>query len=156
MNIILECVIKCDFQTIILWPNADFGTNKIAKSIRQFREREEMRGIRFFKNFKFEDYIKLLNITKCLIGNSSSGIRDCGFIGTPVVNIGSRQNSRERGENVFNVKFKKKEIINAIMKQSKREKFKSSNIYGDGKAAEKIVNFLKKINSVPIQKKIVF
>ena len=156
MNIILECVIKCDFQTIILWPNADFGTNKIAKSIRQFREREEMRGIRFFKNFKFEDYIKLLNITKCLIGNSSSGIRDCGFIGTPVVNIGSRQNSRERGENVFNVKFEKKKIINAIMKQSKREKFKSNNIYGDGKAAVKIVNFLKKINSVPIQKKIVF
>ena len=107
MNIILECVVKCDFQTIILWPNADFGTNKIAKCIRQFRERRD-RGIRFFKNFKFEDYIKLLNITKCLIGNSSSGIRDCGFIGTPVVNIGSRQNSRERGENVFNVKFEKR------------------------------------------------
>ncbi len=156
MNIILECVIKCHFQTIILWPNADFGTNKIAKSIRQFREREEMQGIRFFKNFTFEDYIKLLNTTKCLIGNSSSGIRDCGFIGTPVVNIGSRQNSRERGENVISVKFEKKKIINAIMKQSKREKFKSSNIYGDGKAAIKIVNFLKKINSVSIQKKIVF
>ena len=42
------------------------------------------------------------------------------------------------------------------MKQSKREKFNSNNIYGDGKAAVKIVNFLKKINSVPIQKKIVF
>ncbi|MFL2661219.1 MAG: UDP-N-acetylglucosamine 2-epimerase [Alphaproteobacteria bacterium] len=156
MNIILECLIEFDFQSIILWPNADFGTNKIAKSIRKFREREKMRGIRFFKNFKFEDYIKLLNITKCLIGNSSSGIRDCGFIGTPVVNIGSRQNSRERSKNVFNVKFEKKEIINAIIKQSKREKFKPSNIYGDGKAAIKIINFLKNLSSIPIQKKIVF
>ena len=156
MNIILECILECNFQSIILWPNADFGTNKIAKSIRKFREKDKMRGIRFFKNFKFEDYIKLLNITKCLIGNSSSGIRDCGFIGTPVVNIGSRQNSRERSENVLNVRFDKKEIIKAIMKQSKREKFKSSNIYGDGHAALKIINFLKNLNSIPIQKKIAF
>ena len=54
------------------------------------------------------------------------------------------------------MKFEKKEIINAIIKQSKREKFKPSNIYGDGKAAIKIINFLKNLSSIPIQKKIVF
>ena len=112
--------------------------------------------MRFFKNFKFEEYIKILKRTRCLVGNSSSGIRDCGFIGTPVVNIGSRQNSREQGENVLNVEFEKSKIVKAISFQLKKDKYKRNNIYGNGDAAIKIVNFLKNVKNISIQKKLMY
>ena len=156
MDIILECISEFSLQSIVLWPNADFGTNKVAKSIRKFREKGGKNGMRFFKNFKFEEYIKILKRTRCLVGNSSSGIRDCGFIGTPVVNVGSRQNSREQGENVLNVEFEKSKIVKAISFQLKKDKYKRNNIYGNGDAAIKIVNFLKNVKNISIQKKLMY
>ena len=55
-----------------------------------------------------------MNITSCLIGNSSSGIRDAAYIGTPVVNIGTRQNRRQRASNVTDVMYHKEDIKIAI------------------------------------------
>ena len=60
-----------------------------------------------------------MNSTVCLVGNSSSGIREGAFIGTPVVNIGSRQNNRLMGKNVLNVTINKAKIYSAIIKQIK-------------------------------------
>ena len=47
--------------------------------------------MRFYRNFSPEEYVSLLANAKCIIGNSSSGIRECAFLGTPCVNIGTRQ-----------------------------------------------------------------
>ena len=57
--------------------------------------------------------------TACLVGNSSSGIREGCFIGTLAVNIGTRQNNRERGKNVIDTMYDKKEIVEAINYQIK-------------------------------------
>ena len=95
-------------------------------------------------NFSPEDYIKLIYNSISLIGNSSSGIRESSFIGLPVVNIGSRQRNRERGKNVFDVKNKTIEILNAINKQIVKKKFKKNNLYGDGKSGKRIVDILLK------------
>lgn len=96
-----------------------------------------------------------MNITSCLIGNSSSGIRDAAYIGTPVVNIGTRQNKRLRANNVVQVDCIKKEIVNGIMAQLKNGKFPSSLIYGDGTAGKKIANIL--VEAEPsVQKTIVY
>ena len=91
--------------------------------------------------------------TKCLIGNSSSGIREGAYIGTPVVDIGSRQNGRERKENVIDVDHNANKIITAIKKQIKHGKYKKNKVYGDGKAGKKITKILETIK-VNIQKKI--
>ena len=93
--------------------------------------------------------------TVCLVGNSSSGIREGAFIGTPVVNIGSRQNARDRGKNVIDVDYSKNEILNAINEQMKHGRYKSETIYGDGFAGEKIANILF-MENVNIQKKITY
>ena len=53
--------------------------------------------------------------TSCLVGNSSSGIREGAYIGTPVVNIGTRQSRRERGKNTIDCDYKKEEIYNSIL-----------------------------------------
>ena len=92
--------------------------------------------------------------TLCIIGNSSSGIREGNYIGVPCVNIGSRQNSRERGINVLDVGYEKNKIIKAIEKQISVAKYKKGTLYGNGDAGKKIVKILKKITYLNIQKKI--
>ena len=99
-----------------------------------------------FKNLPTKIYIHLMNTCSCLIGNSSSGVREGAFIGTPVVNIGTRQNKRLRTENVIQVEHNAAKIANAIRTQLKNGKYKSIDIYGDGTAGEKIANILVDCN----------
>jgi UDP-N-acetylglucosamine 2-epimerase len=108
-----------------------------------------------FKNLPTHIYIHLMNTTSCLIGNSSSGVREGAFIGTPVVNIGTRQNKRLRTNNVIQVDYDTKDIVVAIKAQIEHGKYESSDIYGDGTAGKKIANIL--VDCEPsIQKTIVY
>ena len=93
--------------------------------------------------------------TSVLVGNSSSGIREGAFIGTPVVNIGTRQESRQRGKNVIDVDHDYNEILKAVRKQIKNGKHPRQDIYGDGKAGKKIAKILSKCD-LKIQKKITY
>ena len=93
----------------------------ISKYIRNTREKNKNLKINFYKNFESEDYLKLLNGSNCLIGNTSSGIRECSFLGIPFVNIGDRQDQREKGNNVFDVKPIAKDILNKITLAEKRK-----------------------------------
>ena len=69
----------------------------INKAIRKYRERERNGKTHFFKSLPIEYYGPLLKNALCILGNSSSGIREAAFLGTPSVNIGTRQNGRQRG-----------------------------------------------------------
>ena len=110
----------------------------------------------FYKNLPTEIYIKLLDKCLCIVGNSSSGIREGNYLGVPCINIGSRQNARERGENVIDVPFERSKILRAINKQMKRKKYKKGTLYGDGNTSLKIINILKKIKKIRIQKQITY
>ena len=90
---------------IVLWPNADAGSEHIAAGMRQWREHNDDSNVHFFKNLPTSDYIKLMAKTSALVGNSSSAIREGAFIGTPAVNIGPRQEGRDRGPNVIDVGY---------------------------------------------------
>jgi len=151
----LKAIRKLDIQAAILWPNPDAGSDDIGRGIRKWREKGLDKNMHFYKNLPIEVYVHLLNKTKCLIGNSSSGIREGAFIGTPVVNIGSRQDARERGQNVMDVKNSTDDIYNAILAQIKNGKYQSDPIYGDGTAGEKIANILSKCDW-DIQKRITY
>ena len=149
----IKSLLKIDCQKIFLWPNSDAGSNVISQRIRAWRERKELNKIRFYKSFPPETYMYLMSKAKCLIGNSSSGIREGAYMGTPVVNIGSRQNGREREKNVIDVGHNSKEIVAAVKKQIKHGKYKKSKVYGDGNAGKRIAKILEKVK-VNIQKKI--
>lgn len=143
----ISAIKKINMQTIILWPNIDGGSNIISKTLRSLEQTlRKNEKINFYKNFENTDYYRIIKNSKCLIGNSSSGIRECSFLGVPVVNIGSRQNFRERGNNVIDVKISEKEIIDAIKKQIKK-KYKPNNLYGEGNSVNKILKILKSIKS---------
>ncbi|MEP7335340.1 MAG: UDP-N-acetylglucosamine 2-epimerase, partial [Actinomycetota bacterium] len=98
---------------IALWPNADAGSEHIAAGMRQWREHNDDSNVHFFKNLPTSDYIKLMAKTAALVGNSSSAIREGAFIGTPAVNIGPRQEGRDRGSNVIDVGYDRGEIAGA-------------------------------------------
>jgi len=142
----LKALKEIDLPTIVLWPNADAGSNKISRGIRRWREQQQSDKMRFVKHLAVEDYIRLMKHTACLVGNSSSGIREGVFIGTPTVNIGSRQNARERGSNVVDVPAQKTAILDAVSKQLSHGSYESENIYGDGMAGQRIAEVLSSCN----------
>jgi UDP-hydrolysing UDP-N-acetyl-D-glucosamine 2-epimerase len=129
---------------IVLWPNADAGSEDIARGLRKFREREDDSRMHFFKNLPTNDYVQLLATTAVLVGNSSSAIREGAFIGTPAVNIGSRQEGRERGSNVVDAGYDRREILEAMRAQIEHGPYESEPIYGDGHAGERIADVLSR------------
>lgn len=144
IEITLNAVRKTGYPSIVLWPNADAGSDDIARGIRKYREKNSYDNMHLFKNLPVNVYIQLMSKTVCLVGNSSSGIREAAFIGTPVVNIGSRQVMRERGKNVIDASYNEIEILEAIKKQIKNGTYPRESIYGDGNAGVKIANILSK------------
>lgn len=144
----LAAIHSCNIPTLWFWPNVDAGSDGTSKGIRAFREKNPSNHIHFVKNLPPENFIQLLNQSQCIIGNSSVGIRESAYIGAPSVNIGSRQNRRDRGNNVIDVDYKRDEISAALEKQIQHGKYESNTLYGNGQAgvriAEVIANASKK------------
>jgi UDP-hydrolysing UDP-N-acetyl-D-glucosamine 2-epimerase len=138
----LKAIQDLNIPTFWFWPNVDAGSDGTSAGIRSFRERIKPKNIHFFKNMEPNDFLKLLVNSKCLIGNSSVGIRECSYLGVPVVNIGTRQNKRERASNVLDTIYDKKEIIKSIKNRITATDIVSENIYGDGESGQRIANIL--------------
>jgi UDP-hydrolysing UDP-N-acetyl-D-glucosamine 2-epimerase len=151
----LEAVHELDIPAIVLWPNADAGSEDIARGMRKWREQGLGHNMRFFKNLPISTYVRLMARTSCLIGNSSSAIREGAFIGTPAVNIGTRQSGRERAKNVIDVLHGKAEILAAVKRQLQNGHYESDATYGDGKAGPRIADVVADV-VVSIQKQITF
>ena len=148
VNQTLEAIRELDIPTFWFWPNVDAGSDGTSGAIRTFREKNPDTNIHFFKNMEPQDFLRLLVNSRCLIGNSSVGIRECAYLGVPVVNIGTRQNRRDRGANVTDVAYDKDLIKEAIQSWIKQGKAEQSQVYGGGDAGKKIANLLKE---VPLQ-----
>lgn len=151
----LEALRALGLPAIVLWPNADAGSEDIARGIRKWRERGLDKHMHFFKNLPIDVYVRLMKRTACLVGNSSSGIREGAFIGTPAVNIGSRQAGRERGQNVIDVAPDRDAIRAAVEKQIGHGLYSMDPIYGDGGAGRRIAAILAQEN-VDVQKRITY
>ncbi|TDQ19625.1 UDP-hydrolysing UDP-N-acetyl-D-glucosamine 2-epimerase [Algoriphagus boseongensis] len=124
------------------WPNVDAGADGTSTGIRAFREKFKLENFHFFKNMEPNDFLRLLINSNGLVGNSSVGIRECAYLGVPVVNIGSRQNSRDRGNNVIDVGYDRNQILSAIITHQMEPKPNSSHVYGGGNAGQQIADLL--------------
>ncbi len=155
INETLKAIKSIRMQTVWLWPNVDAGSDDISKGLRMFREREKPGYVHFFRHFSVEDYARLIAKCACLIGNSSSGIREGSFLGVPAVDIGTRQASRERAANCINVPYNHREIESTVRKQIQNGHYSSTKIYGDGKAGERIADILAEVN-IDIQKRLMY
>lgn len=144
----LSAIYETNLPCVWFWPNVDSGSDGTSKGIRSFRENVKDSKIKFVKNMRPSDFLRLLRKSRCLIGNSSVGIRECSFLGVPTVNIGTRQNRRERGSNVIDVNYEKYEIISAINNCFMNGVLKKSSIYGDGTAGVRIAKILAEVDLI--------
>jgi len=154
MMITLNAVQEIGLQVVLLYPNPDAGSTDFINAINQF-DKDNVSNVivKKFKHLPFNDYIRLLANASCMVGNSSSGIREACLFGVPVINIGSREASREKSDNVINVGYNKKMIVNNIKKELGK-KYKPNKLYGDGTAAKKICDVLSSIELKGIAQKI--
>jgi len=145
---ILKVIKELKIPTIGLYANADAGGNIINNSLDEYKKHTS--HLRLFKHFNREDFYGLMNVCSSMIGNSSSGITELPSFKKPFICIGTRQKGRLKTDNVIEVNYDKKEIINAIHQAlydidfiKKLENL--TNPYGDGKSYLKISNNICRI-----------
>lgn len=141
----LHAVAESGMPTLWFWPNPDAGSDGTSRGIRAFREANDPANLHFFKNMSPTDFLRVVYHARCLVGNSSAGIRECSFLGVPVVNIGTRQAGRDRGANVLDVPHERGAIAEAIRTQAAQGRLRSDTLYGDGAAGPRIAAALARI-----------
>ena len=135
---------QMDSQILFCYPNSDAGRFSLLEKTRAFVS--AYGDARIFVNLDAITYWSLLGQVELLVGNSSSGIMEAASRALPVVNVGFRQQGRERARNVLDAEPEADSIL-AKIKEARDPKFREmlagmSNPYGDGFAAEKIVQVL--------------
>jgi UDP-hydrolysing UDP-N-acetyl-D-glucosamine 2-epimerase len=143
----LKAVTALAMPTIWIWPNPDAGTGEMAGHLRHFRENAGQAAdrMRFITDLPVNEFIALLKAAACLIGNSSAGIKECSYLGTPVVNIGARQQGRLHAANVEHVTDESDRILAAVQQQVAHGRYASSNIYYRPAASQAIVDLLARL-----------
>lgn len=133
-----------DIKTPTFWfsPNADAGSDAVTQSLHYYRSHYDLSHVHFFDNMIPDDFLRLVYNSICLVGNSSMGIRECAYLGVPVVNVGSRQSGRERGWNVMDVPHDKDQIMAAMHSWQQKERPNRSFVYGKGDAGKKMADIL--------------
>ena len=136
---------------VVLGSNIDAGSDVLGKVIKDWMEGEKPQNIFFAKNLKPDEFYWYLKNAACAVGNSSSFIREGAYLGTPVVLLGSRQNNRERSDNVLETAGDAIVLKEAILNQMKGGRFAPSYMFGDGQASAKIADKLATVD-LEIQK----
>jgi GDP/UDP-N,N'-diacetylbacillosamine 2-epimerase (hydrolysing) len=138
----IRAVAAVDMPTIWFWPNPDAGTGEMSDSLRHLREHHAdiSQKIRFITNVPVDEFVALLRVTSCLVGNSSAGIKECSYLGTPVVNIGGRQHGRLHGDHVVHAPYEPFVIADRIRAQVRHGRYASSDLYFKPHASQSIVD----------------
>ncbi len=141
---------QSDQNYVVVYPNNDTGSTKILSIISDY---EEHPRFKCFPSLSFEYFLVLLKNSKCLIGNSSAGVREAPFYGLPSINIGTRQNARFRGKTVIDCGYETQDILDALKKVS-QVKAEKSTWFGDGSSTEKFAKYIdsQDLWNIPVQK----
>ena len=149
MRISLDGVISPDHQILLIYPNVDPGSSSMIDMIDNYQNKYPD-ILKCFKNLPISDYFGIMKYADAMVGNSSSGIIESTLFRIPVINIGTRQKGRERGENIIDVPYDTTDIKKAIDIALYDENFKKkvsecANPYGEGKTSEIICKTLEEI-----------
>jgi UDP-hydrolysing UDP-N-acetyl-D-glucosamine 2-epimerase len=145
MENLLLALEELRIQTLLLWPNIDAGADRISKAIRVFRSLHEQPWLRTTTNLAPDVYLAILAGAACAVGNSSSFVRDSSYFGTPIVLVGNRQSGREVADNAIGVDASPLQIKEAVKLQIKHGPYSASQLYGDGRVAERVARALVRI-----------
>lgn len=151
----MSAIKELDMQAVVIYPNSDSGSQDIIKVIKKY----ENNLIKSYKTLSRSDFVGLLKLTKALVGNSSCGIAEAPSLNLPVVNIGKRQEGREKMSNVIDVDHNKEQIKEAIKRAINMEEnidLKKIPYYAEN-SEEEIVKILleTELNENLLKKKVV-
>jgi GDP/UDP-N,N'-diacetylbacillosamine 2-epimerase (hydrolysing) len=156
----LQAIEEEDLEALVIYPNNDPGHESIIEEIEKRRGKS---GFYIHKNLPHIDYLSAIRDSDLVIGNSSSSTIDGSAFRTPIINVGIRQEGRERGNNVLDVGYNMLEIrhaINTCLHNSdfRRQVAESQSPYGNGTAGKQIAEILAEIEITPemMQKQITY
>ena len=136
----VDALLNTGDNFIVIYPNNDLGSSEIINEYKRLQNNEK---IRIYPSLRFEYFLSLLRHAKYIVGNSSTGIREASFYGTPTIDIGSRQKNRAKSPSIFHCNDDANSIIDAIFKAKKfivSDKLKSE--FGNGKSAQMFLEIL--------------
>ncbi len=133
------------YQIVITMPNADTESSKIRSYLISFAQRFPEK-IFIMESLGSLGYFSCMKHCSFILGNSSSGIIEAASFAKYVINVGDRQKGRLAGSNVIHVPIEKEKILKVIDTLPLLPKLDTHNLYGDGRASEKIVSILKKLS----------
>ncbi len=126
-------------QILALKPNSDGGSDGVRAALDAAAGTP---GLHVLTHLPREDYLAAMATAELMIGNSSSGIIEAASFGTPVVNVGSRQNLRERNANTVDTSADPAALDAAIRRQLAHGRYPAFNVYGEGQAGRRIADVL--------------
>lgn len=143
----LEALVQIGIPSVVIYPNSDPGSRQIIDSIKRYAAYP---FLCIHVSLPHMHYLSLLKSAKAIIGNSSSGLIEAPFLKLPAVNIGRRQEGRQRANNVVNAGYDRKEIIAAIQTVLYDGEFRKRleecvSPYGDGETGPKVAQVLSQI-----------
>lgn len=131
-----------DFQQIITMPNADtFGLIIRNELIRYASGKPNVHCV---ESFGSKGYLSCMKHCSMMLGNTSSGFAEAAYFSKPVINLGERQKGRIETPNIQTISIKSDDIINAVMKVTEQTQSQIPPVYGNGDAATKIKEIIKK------------
>jgi UDP-N-acetylglucosamine 2-epimerase (non-hydrolysing)/GDP/UDP-N,N'-diacetylbacillosamine 2-epimerase (hydrolysing) len=136
-------------QLVFVYPNSDAGGRALIERTRSLAATRPHTHI--YVNLDAVTYWSLLGNVSAMVGNSSSGIMEAASFALPTVNIGMRQQGRERARNIIDSPAAPS-AIRAAIRRALSPEFRESlrgmtNPYGDGTAA---VTIARVLSTVPL------
>ncbi len=146
VNEIVSAVLESELNFVVIKPNNDSGSNIIQQIFTKLQDNPRFVHI---PSMRFEYFLGLLKEARFIIGNSSAGVREAPYFGVPAINIGSRQRHRVSNVMVVDTEPERKEILKAIIKSEKLERFVVQQ-FGSGDSALRFKAVLDTIDFWPI------
>ncbi len=152
---LLAALAATDLRLVFTYPNADAGGRAIIAKIQTFAVQHP--GVTVAPHLGTAAYFTLMSRVAAMAGNSSSGLIEAASFELPVVNVGTRQQGRVRGKNVIDAPGERN-AIKAALNKAVSSDFRArlsgmDNPYGDGCAAERIVEALRQADPAELAAK---
>ena len=147
VDIYFKSIEKIKENLILIYPCSDPGFDYIIDKIRELSAK--YKNIKVFKNIEGSFFYEIMQHANLLIGNSSSGILESGYLNLPTINVGNRQKGRFCEKNVFHLKYNFKSLNKGIKKalsKNNEKKFNTSFLYYNKGGLNKILKFIKNVN----------
>ena len=144
----LEATTRLECNCIINYPNSDMGSREMIGVIERYKK---LPNARVTRNIPRKEFVNLLRNIDLLVGNSSMALLEGSFLKIPAINVGERNRNRMNGGNVVFVEADTSKIEEMARKILFDKEFSNNlkdcqPVYGDGKAAQKIIKHLQGLN----------